>query len=81
MRVVTLRLIEITSDRVMYEYFPEDKKEYPGIVALDLETKKRLFLKDSVKDFGKLYAGHALRRIEEYNSNGEFKKDGLVAWY
>ncbi|MBY6846712.1 hypothetical protein HYI19_18130 [Clostridium botulinum] len=79
--MVTLKLIELTSDMVTYEYFPEDNRNYPGKVALDLKTNKRIFLKDSAEDFGKRYAAHALRLIEEYNSNGEFKKEGLVAWY
>jgi len=66
---------------VIYEYYPEDNKKYPGKIALNLKTKERIFLEDSSEDFGKRYAAHALRRIEEYNLDGEFKKEGLVAWY
>lgn len=79
--MVTIELIELTSDRVVYEYFPEGEKDYPGKVGLDLKTNQRLFLEDSVKDFGKRYANHVLNKIEEYNLDGDFKKEGLVAWY
>lgn len=79
--MVTLKLVELSKDMVIYEYYPEDNKKYPGKIALNLKTKERIFLEDSSEDFGKRYAAHALRRIEEYNLDGEFKKEGLVAWY
>lgn len=79
--MLTLNLIELSDDMVIYEYYPEDNKRYPGKVALNLKTKERIFLEESSNDFGKRYAAHALRRIEEYSLNGEFKIDGLVAWY
>jgi hypothetical protein len=79
--LVTIKLIELTDDRVIYEYFPEDNQKHPGKVALDLKTKERLFLKDSTEDFGKRYAAHAIKRIEEYASKKDFKDNDLVAWY
>lgn len=79
--MVTLKLIELSDDMVIYEYYPEGNEKYPGKVALNLKTKERIFLEDSSDDFGKRYASHAIKKVEEYNLNGEFKKEGLVAWY
>lgn len=79
--MVIIKLIELTEDRVSYEYYPEGNKQYPGKIALDLKIKERIYLKESSEDFGKRYAFHAFKKIEEYSSNGDFKKEGLVAWY
>lgn len=79
--MLTLKLIELNDEMVTYKYYPEGNEKYPGKVALNLRTKEKIFLKDSSEDFGKRYASHALGRIEEYNLNGEFKKEGVVAWY
>lgn len=78
--MVTLKLIELSDDRVTYEYYPDGNKKYPGKIALDLKTKERIYLQDSSEDFGKRYAAHALKKIEEYSMNGNFEKEGLVAW-
>lgn len=79
--MVTLKLIELNDEMVIYEYYPEDNRSYPGKVALNLKTEKRMFLEESSKDFGRRYAAHAISKIEEYNLNGDFKEEGLVAWY
>lgn len=79
--MVTLKLIELNEDRVIYEYYPEGDKQYPGKISLDLKTKERIYLQESSKDFGKRYSYYAFMKIEEYSSNGNFEKEGLVAWY
>ena len=79
--MLVLKLLEINSDMVIYEYYPENNKEHPGKIALNLKTKERIFLEDSKEDFGRRYAAHGLKRIEEYDLNGNFEEEGLVAWY
>lgn len=79
--MVTLKLIELNNDMVIYEYYPEDKREYPGKIALNFKTKERIFMKDSPEDFNRMYASHAIIKVEEYYLNGEFKESGLVAWW
>lgn len=79
--MVTLKLIELNNDMVIYEYYPGDKREYPGKVALNLKTKERIFMQDSPEDFNRRYAAHAMRKVEEYYLNVEFKESGLVAWW
>lgn len=49
--MVIIKLIELTEDRVTYEYYPEGNKQYPGKIALDLKTKERIYLKESSEDF------------------------------
>lgn len=51
--MVTLKLIELNNDMVIYEYYPEDKREYPGKIALNFKTKERIFMKDSPEDFNR----------------------------
>lgn len=79
--MVKLRLLELTDKKVLYEYYPEGNKEHPGIVGLDLETKERLFIKESEDDFDWMYAHYALTRVEAYAASGHFKEEGMQAWY
>lgn len=42
--MVTLKKISFSNEEVVYEYYPEGKTEFPGIIVADLKIEK-LFLK------------------------------------
>ena len=77
--MVRIELLELTEDFAKYKFFPEDSKDY-GIVALNRKSKERVFEKQ-VAGYGTTYAAHALRRIEEYQKQGDYLIKDMVAWY
>ncbi|NMB66198.1 MAG: hypothetical protein GYA16_15135 [Spirochaetes bacterium] len=79
--MLTMKLIKKTEDNVTYEYYPENNKDFPGLIGLNLKTNERQFIKDSSEDFDKWYASHAIERIEKYNKSGKFLEYDKVAWY
>ncbi len=74
-----IELIEITDEFARYKYYPEQSKTF-GIVSLNLKTLQRGFDKIH-EEYDTCYAAHAVRRIEEYQRNNNFKEKDLVAWY
>ena len=77
--MVRIEKLELTNQIARYKYFPE-KSQKSGIVALNRNTGERIFEK-SIAGYGTTYAAHALRRVEEYQKNGEFLESDVVAWY
>ena len=77
--MVRIEKMELTDQLVRYKYFPEGS-EKSGIVALNRSTGERI-LEKSLEQYGNTYAAHALRRIEEYQSAGEFIERDIIAWY
>lgn len=79
--MVLIKLINLTDEYVEYAYYPEKILESEGVVRLSRKTGERQFIKEPGSDFGRRYAAHALRRIEEYQKNGKFLEKDVVAWY
>ena len=75
-----IKLISLTEDEAIYEYYPEDNRNAPGIVKLMRKTGERIFVKASEDDFANMYAAHAVKRLEKYNRANEFQEEDLVAW-
>lgn len=79
LNLVGIELLELTEDLARYKFFPEDSKDY-GIVMLNRKSKERVFEKQ-VAGYGSTYAAHALRRIEEYQKQGDYLPKDMIAWY
>ncbi len=77
--MVRIEKITLTDQIARYKYFPEASKE-SGIVALNRNTGERIFEK-ALEGYDRMYAAHAIRRIEEYQKRGEFLERDIVAWY
>ena len=75
-----LELLEVNEDKVVYKYFPETETEDFGIVSVNRKTGERKIEKLFEK-YGKTYAFHACRRLENYIAEGKFPVNGGVAWY
>lgn len=77
--MVRIELLELTEETIRYKYFPEQSEEY-GIVVLGRKTSDRS-LEKAVEGYSSNYAAHALRRIEEYQKEGNYPKKDIIAWY
>lgn len=79
--MVRIKLVILSDEYAEYEYYPEGNMEAPGIVRLNRKDNQRVFVQESAEDYGRLYAAHALRRIEDYAQKSDFKETDMVAWY
>ena len=48
--MVTLKKISFSNEEVVYEYYPEGKTEFPGIIVADLKERKIFLKENSQKD-------------------------------
>lgn len=72
--MLTYKLIERLKNALIYEYYPENNLEAPGVVKL-FDNGEAEMLQESKDDFKMIYGGHALRNIDRT------KTTGTVAWY
>lgn len=77
--MVKIELLELTENFARYKYFPESSNEY-GIVLLNRKTGEREFEK-LIRNYGTNYAAHALKRVDEYQKNGDFLQKDIIIWY
>ncbi len=77
--MVTLKLIRLTDEEVIYEYHPEDREIF-GVISFNRITKEPTLLKDD-EEYKSDYRCHAYRRIRDYDGHNDFPETGLVAWY
>ena len=63
--MVILKKIPFSNDEIVYEYYPEGKTEFPGIIVADLK-KRKIFLKESSqKDFYRNILGAELNDMRD----------------
>ena len=63
--MVILKKISFSNDEIVYEYYPEGKTEFPGIIVADLK-KRKIFLKESSqKDFYRNILGAELNDMRD----------------
>lgn len=79
--MVRLELRELTDEKVVYAYFPENKLDHPGLVGLNRRTGKPLYIQDADCDPIKIYASQAFMRIQDYEKADDFKEIGAVCFY
>lgn len=77
--MVMIYLVELNENEAVYEYLPEGKKS-KGKIVFNRKKKERSVIQKA-EGYSSTYAFHALRRIEEYDLMGDFKKEDMVAWY
>jgi hypothetical protein len=74
------KLVEESSRKVVYEYYPEGGTE-AGVVSFDKETKKISIITLSEKDRHQRYAQKLFARIREFENSNSFGKEGMIAWH
>lgn len=77
--MVIIHLLELTDEKVVYGYFPNGEKN-GGKVAFSRKSKEKKIL-EKADGYPNTYAFHALKRIEEYDTIGEYKEKDMIAWY
>lgn len=78
--MLLLKLVEETSSRVVYNYFPE-KKEECGTVTFDKLKGEVIDVVISKNDSHNRYMHHAVSKICEFFDNNVYEKEYVVAWY
>ncbi len=63
--MVTLKKILFSNEEVVYEYYPEGKTEFPGIIVADLKDRKVILKETSQKDFYRKILGSELNDMRD----------------
>jgi len=74
-----LTLKEYNTERVVYNYLPEDDGE-PGVVAYDVKTQEITVISRASRDLHGRYAHNALRKIKEYIGEDYLPIKAIQAW-
>lgn len=74
------KLIEESENYVKYLYFPDGREEY-GSVTVNKRTGDVLEMVIAKVDQFKRYCFHLIDEIEDFIESGNFKNEGIVAWY
>lgn len=78
--MLTYALLNENGNELQYEYFPEGGTA-PGVVSYNKETGECYINKLSEKDKHQMYALKLFKKIRDFERNGSFQKEGMIAWY
>lgn len=75
-------MVEETDEIVIYNYYPEGKSVY-GTISFNKKTKecKIIKLSEEETDYFTWYARHMFSRCRKFHDEGQYEKEGMVAWY
>lgn len=79
--MVHLRLKSNDSGTLVYEYMPERKDAYPGLISIDAKTKKKELLQPSRDDVGNLYLSKAAKALVKMLDDGRIEHELYYGWY
>lgn len=74
------KLVAENDSSVTYHYFPEGLEDRCVVIA-DKKTGSVIEETLAKVDEFKWYFNHMIDAIEEFIKNGEFRKEGMIAWY
>lgn len=72
--MLTYKFLNRIDGELVYAYYPNGNEDAPGKVAVSDNGKGRV-IEESIEDFGKRYAYHAIKGIDTK------KEKGTIAWY
>ena len=78
--MVKYKLIRESDDIMEYECYPEGKEKC-GEVAISKKTGDAKILHLAENDEIKMYARKMLWKIRTFYHAGEYRNEGMVAWY
>ena len=78
--MVRFILKEETTERVVYEYFPENGLE-SGLVMYDKKETKFMIVELAKNDCHQRYVQKVMHTIRDFVNANSFQKEGIVAWY
>lgn len=73
-------MLKETDNHVDYKYIPEGK-EYAGVISYCKSNGAFSIVNLAESDTFRKYAFKMIRRIKQFAVDGEFRKEGIVAWY
>lgn len=73
-------LNEETTEKVVYEYFPENGSE-KGVIIYDKTKDKFSIISLPEIDRYQRYAQKMFSKIREWAADNTYRKEGIVAWY
>jgi len=74
------KLVEETENTVSYNYYPDGNSDF-GTVTIDRKSGDISNVVLATSDEFKRYLYHMIEQIEEFVESGDFRKEGLIAWY
>ena len=78
--MLLLKLIKITNNVVVYNYFPENAEDY-GTIELDLKSREARLIKRADKYKQTMYLMHAYQGLLRMLYENDFSDTRVVAWY
>lgn len=78
--MLRLKLVEITSSKVVYNYYPENYVSY-GTIVIDITNGEVLSVTIAKDDTFEIYMNHAISKVEEFVKNNDYPEEQTVAWY
>ena len=78
--MLLLKLIKITNNVVVYNYFPENAEDY-GTIELDLKSREARLIKRAEKYKQSMYLMHAYQGLLRMLDENDFSDTRVVAWY
>ena len=65
---------------ITYLYFPEGHEEFGSVTLSKISGEISEHIQAKTDEF-KRYLFHMIDELEEFFDKGEFRKEGIVAWY
>ena len=78
--MLILKLVKITNNVVVYNYFPENAEDY-GTIELDLVSKEFTLIKRADKYKQTMYLMHVCQGLLKMLDENDFSDTRVVAWY
>ena len=78
--MLILKLVKITNNVVVYNYFPENAEDY-GTIELDLVSKEFTLIKRADKYKQTMYLMYACQGLLKMLDENDFSDTRVVAWY
>lgn len=78
--MLRLKLVEITSSKVVYNYYPESYVSY-GTIVIDITNEEVLSVNIAKDDTYERYMHHAISKVKEFVKGNYYPEEQTVAWY
>lgn len=74
------KMVNDNGKMIEYHYFQKDN-EKTGKVTIDKTNGQIELIEPSESDFGNRFANKLIDRLEYFYKTGDYKNEGIIAWY
>lgn len=78
--MLRFKMLKESENRITYEYYPESGTD-SGIVSVEKTSGECDVETLAVNDRHRIYALKLFSRLRAFSRDGNFKKEGIIAWY